>query len=317
MILAGDIGGTHTRLALFEPGRESEPRSLEIYRSAEHEGLVQMVETFLSAHPGEPRAASFGVAGPVHAGRFEGTNLAWRIDAAQLSRDIGFPAALLNDLEANAWGIAALGPEDLVELQPGEPQPGGFVAVVSAGTGLGEAFISGEGVHASEGGHADFGPRGDLQRELLEFMQREHDHVSYELVCSGLGLVNCFRFLLSRSSLPEPDWLAEADDQGAAISAAGLEGRDETAVAALDLMIAIYGAQCGNVALTLLCTGGVYLGGGISPRILPRLRQGGFLEAFRTKGRLSAILETIPVRVITNELTALFGAARHAAAAVA
>jgi glucokinase len=312
VILAGDIGGTNTRLALFDPARLSEPESLEIYSSADYGGLAEIVKEYLAAHPAEPRASSFGVAGPIKKGRFEGTNLAWQIDAAELGEELGFSAVLLNDLEANAWGIELLEGDDLVDLQPGEPDPGGVIALVSAGTGLGEAYVTGEGVHASEGGHVDFGPRGDLQRELLEFMQRDHEHVSYELVCSGLGIVNCFRFLLARASLPEPDWFAEAGDKGSAISKAGLEVSDETASAALDLMIDIYGAQCGNVALTLLASGGVYLGGGIPPNILPRLREGGFLSAFNSKGRLSEILGPIPVRVITNELTALLGAARHA-----
>jgi glucokinase len=311
--LAGDIGGTHTRIALFDSGRLRDPQALEIYSSADYGGLAEIVKEYLAAHPAEPRAASFGVAGPIKKGRFEGTNLAWKIDAAELGEEIGFPAALLNDLEANAWGIELLEPDDLVDLQAGEAEPDGPVALVSAGTGLGEAYITGDGVHASEGGHVDFGPRGDLQRDLLEFMQQEHEHVSYELVCSGLGIVNCFRFLLARSSLPEPTWFTEAADKGRAISKAGLDGSDATASAALDLMIDIYGAQCGNVALTLLAGGGVYLGGGIPPNVLPRLREGGFLRAFNSKGRLSEILGPIPVRVITNELTALLGAARHAA----
>jgi glucokinase len=312
VILAGDIGGTHTRLGLFDQARLGEPESLEIYSSADYGGLAEIVKEYLAAHPAEPRAASFGVAGPIKKGRFEGTNLAWNIDAAELGKEIGCPAALLNDLEANAWGIELLEPGDLVDLQVGEAEPGGVVALVSAGTGLGEAYITGEGVHASEGGHVDFGPRGDLQRDLLEFMQHEHEHVSYELVCSGLGIVNCFRFLLSRASLSEPAWFTEAADKGSAISKAGLERSDKTAGAALDLMIDIYGAQCGNVALTLLASGGVYLGGGIPPNILPRLREGRFLDAFNSKGRLSEVLGPIPVRVITNELTALLGAARHA-----
>ncbi len=314
MILAGDIGGTHTRIALFDPGKLREPQSLEIYDSAGHSGLAEIVKQYLAAHPAEPDRASFGVAGPIRKGKFEGTNLAWQIDAAELGGEVGFPAALLNDLEANAWGIDSLEADDFEELQAGDADPGGPVALVSAGTGLGEAYITGDGIYASEGGHVDFGPRGEMQRQLLEFMQREHEHVSYELVCSGLGIANCFRFLLWQSGRPDPGWFADAEEagRGSAISKAALEGADEMASDALDLMVEIYGAQCGNVALTLLASGGVYLGGGIPPNILPRLREGGFLRAFNAKGRLSEVLGPIPVKVITNELTALLGAARHA-----
>ncbi|HZA89826.1 MAG TPA: glucokinase [Solirubrobacterales bacterium] len=320
MILAGDVGGTHARLALFGDD-EREPVALEIYPSADHAGLPEIVEAFRAAHPGEVVGASFGVAGPVDEGRTEAVNLAWPVDAGELARALKLERAevsVINDMEANAWGIAALADDDLVVLHDARGEQGGTVALISAGTGLGEGFATwGESelrAHASEGGHVDFAPRSDLQAELRDWLARDGKHVSYERVCSGMGILNIYDFLRERSSQAEPEWLAkERAAQGAvAITHAGLERRDRVASEALDLMVSVYGAQAGNLALTLKATGGVYLGGGIAPKVLPRLREGGFMRAFTDKGRLSELLERIPVRVILNELTALLGAARHA-----
>ncbi len=313
MILAGDIGGTSTRLALFE-GEELEPAALEIYASREHDGLEQMVRAFLADHPEKVERAAFGVAGPVRGGRCaDTTNLAWPVDAADVARVAGTDGViLLNDLEASAHGLVALGPDDLAVLNQGAPGAIGNRAVVSAGTGLGQAGLYWDGerhhVFATEGGHTDFAPRNELEEGLRRSLAREHGHVSYERVCSGLGLVNVYRYLLDTSG----EAPAVALD-GAAITRAALEQDDETCSRALDLMISVYGAQAGNVALTLMATGGVYLGGGIAPKILPRLREGGFMRAFVDKGRFSSLLERIPVLVILNELTALLGAARVAA----
>ncbi len=325
MVLAGDVGGTHSRLALFVEGTR-EPAEIEIYPSAEHAGLVEVIETFLSAHPASPAAATVGVAGPVRDGRTEAVNLAWPVDAGELAGALKLPeadVAVINDLEANAWGLAELRGEDLVTLNSGSPVKGGALALVSAGTGLGQAFITfgpnGREIHASEGGHADFAPRSALEWELRDWIAGDDGHVSYELVCSGLGLVNIYEFLRSRAADPEPESLASERQRegGAAITRAGLERRDPIASEALDLMVSIYGAQAGNLALTVLATGGVYLGGGIAPNILPRLREGEFVRAFADKGRLSDVVERIPVHVILNELTALLGAGRHAAATFA
>jgi glucokinase len=237
------------------------------------------------------------------------------------------PAAVsvINDLEANAWGIEALDRDDLAALNEGERDPGGTVALISAGTGLGESFITygpnGPAAAASEGGHIDFAPRSELEGELLRWLaeRRSHTHVSYELVCSGMGLVNIYEFLRERAATPEPDWLAgdRASGGAAAISAAGLRRRDEVASESLDLMVSIYGAQAGNLALTVLATGGVYLGGGIAPKIVDRIREGDFMRSFVAKGRMQALLERIPVWVILNDRAALLGAARHAASAAA
>lgn len=305
MILAGDIGGTSTRLALFDG--DPTPEALEVYRSREHDGLEEMVGAFLRAHPAPVERAAFGVAGPVRGGRcVDTTNLAWPVEGASVAQAAGVAhVRLLNDLEANAYGLAALGPDDLHTLNAGAPDADGNIAVVSAGTGLGQAGLYWDGerhhVFATEGGHVDFAPRNDEEDGLRRFLASELDHVSYERVCSGLGLVNVHRYLAGGRELDAP-----------AITRAALEG-DDTASRALDLMISIYGAQAGNAALTLMATGGVYLGGGFPPRILPRLREGGFMRAFVDKGRFRGLLERIPVHVILNDKTALLGAARAAA----
>jgi glucokinase len=320
LILTGDVGGTHARLALFDPDRH-EPTALEIYASADHAGLPEIVEAFQAKHSDEVVAASFGVAGPVDDGRTEAVNLAWPVDERELAPAAGLPensVAVINDMEANAWGIGWLGDDDVVALNDLAGEDDGNLALISAGTGLGEAYVTrgrgGEDVHPSEGGHADFGPRSALEAELLEWVGRDGKHVSYERVCSGKGMLELYGFLRERSSDAEPEWLAaEIGEQGgAAITDAGLERRDQVASDSLDLMISIYGAQAANLALTVMATGGVYLGGGIAPNILPRLREGGFMRTFTDKGRLTEVVERIPVRVILNELTALLGAARHA-----
>ena len=313
MILAGDVGGTSTRLALFD-GDIRTPARLERYVSGEHEGLVSMVEAFVESCGrclADVDAAGFGVAGPVRDGCARATNLPWLVEARRLARALGLDRVeLLNDLEANGRGIAVLR-DDFEVLQAGSAEEDGTIAVCSAGTGLGEAFLvrCGEGrrIFPSEGGHADFAPRNEFEIEFLRFVARDNEHVSYERVCSGMGLVNCYRFLASL------DGGAALSLDAATISAAAIDGSDQTAGAALDLMISIYGAEAGNLALKTLATGGVYLGGGIPPKILPKLRQGGFLQAFVAKGRLAPPLERMPVRVILNDRTALIGAALAAA----
>jgi glucokinase len=323
-ILAGDVGGTSTRLALFEGG-SSTPMALTRYASEEHVGLEEMVRTFLSANPAGVAAAAFGVAGPVVDGHTEVVNLAWPVDQASLRTAMGIERVwLLNDLEANAWGIQALGADDLVTLQQGEPDPDGTRAVISAGTGLGQAMIfrdgDGDRVRATEGGHADFAPADRLQEELLTFLRGELGHVSWERVCSGMGLVNIERFLRKRAGKPEPSWVTramrEGGDVAAAIGHAALDEKDAVSAEALDLLVDVYGAQAGNLALTVMATGGMFVGGGIAPRILARLQDGRFLRAFTAKGRLTHLLERVPVHVIRNDLTALLGAARRASASV-
>jgi glucokinase len=319
MILAGDIGGTHTRLALFD-GHPCEPLALTIYPSRKHSGLEEIVATFLAKHPADLDNACFDVAGPVHDGRVKTTNLPWIVDARAVADRIGLPSVqLVNDLVATAYGIAELTTADLETLNCGDPSIGGSLAVIAAGTGLGEAGLIWDGGRyhalATEGSHSDFGPRSDLEVELYSFVARTDGHVSYEAVCSGIGLLTLYRFLRARSGAPEPAWLAGAirdGDAAAAISSAGLSGADPVCARALDLMASIYGAEAGNLALRLLATGGIYIGGGIAPHILPKLRHRSFLDSLTAKGRFRTMLEQIPVHVILNERAGLLGAARIA-----
>lgn len=320
-ILAGDVGATHTRLAVFGDDPRV-PLASESYASHDHAGLEEMVQAFLARHPTHLDYACFGVAGPVRGGHVKTTNLAWPVDASSLAQLLGLESvALINDLAANAYGIAELAPDDLEALNRGAPAAGGVAVVISAGTGLGEAGLLYDGggarVIATEGGHADFGPRSELQVELYRYLAAQDPHVSYERVCSGIGLLNIYRFLRRRSGTPEPSWLASEiahGDASATISRAALRQRDAVCVEALDMMVSIYGAEAGNLALKYLATGGVYVGGGIAPRILPKLRDGTFMRSFAAKGRFADLLEQVPVRVILNDNTALLGAAHHARA---
>jgi glucokinase len=321
-ILAGDVGATHTRLAVFAADPRV-PVVFESYASHDHAGLEEMVQTFLASHPADLDYACFGVAGPVREGYVQPINLAWPVDAASLARVLGLKSVgLINDMVANAYGIAELAPDDLEALNPGVAAPDGAVVVISAGTGLGEAGLlpGGDGVRVipTEGGHTDFGPRSELEVELYRYLAAEDAHVSYERVCSGMGLLNIYRFLRGRSRAPEPPWLAAeiaARDASATISRAALEQRDPVCVQALDVMVSIYGAEAGNLALKYLATGGVYIGGGIAPQILPKLRDGTFIRSFHAKGRYAEMLEQLPVQVILNDRTALLGAAHYAQAA--
>ena len=322
MILAGDIGGTNARLAYFQPRNgHLQLVSERVFPSREYGELGEIVSTFLKDDATRPEVACFGIAGPVRNGRVEASNLPWVIEQSRLAKQIKLPATLLiNDLEASAWGVAALSSQDLVPLNRVGPSLGNQ-AVIAPGTGLGEAGLLWNGrqyeVFASEGGHTDFGPRGDLQIELLRFLAGLYDHVSYERVLSGPGLVNIYEFLRRRPGVNEPAGFAshlEEGDAAAAISRAAMEGTNRVAEEALDLWISIYGAEAGNLALKTMATGGIFLGGGISPKILPKLTGPVFMRAFLEKGRLRPLLESIPVQVITNDKTGLLGAARCAAA---
>jgi glucokinase len=309
MILAGDIGGTKTHLGLFAaPGED--PVRLSTYPSADYERLPDLVSDFLSVHGVEVRYACLAVAAPIAEGKGSQVNLPWPVHGHELADHLQIPGVrVINDLEANAHGIAGLGPDDFAVLNEGDPGATGNAAVISAGTGLGEAglYWDGERHHpfSSEGGHTDFAPRSDLEAALFGQMELEFGHVSYERVCSGMGLANIYRFL------------GGPDAEPAAIAQAGLDGTEERASWALDLLVSIYGAEAGNLALKLMATGGVYVGGGVAPKILPKLEDGAFMRAFVDKGRFRTLLERIPVRVILNEKAALFGAARCATAALA
>jgi glucokinase len=321
VILAGDIGGTNARLALFERGAAGLALVvLETYASREHRGLEEVVHAFRERHGQRIEAAALGVAGPVAEGRAVTTNLPWVVDAAALSRVLGLrDVVLMNDLEALAWSLDLLLPEALRVLQAGRGAPRGSRAVIAAGTGLGEAALALAGDRpvalASEGGHADFAARTDVEIELLRWLVAKHGRASYERVLSGRGLHDVYLFLRDAGRGDEPAWLADelrAGDPAAAISNAALEGRSGLCAAALDLFVSVLGAEAGNLALRVLATGGVYVGGGIAPRILPWLQRPPFLAAFLDKGRLRPLLEDIPVHVIMDDQAALIGAARRA-----
>jgi len=319
VILAGDIGGTHTRLALFEPDAGRDAIVEQVYRSGEHAGLEAILEVFRRAHRGAVAAACFGVAGPVRDNRCVTTNLPWVVEAGALSTVLGAPTWLINDLEACAYGLATLGPADVETLQPGRPAAAGNAALIAAGTGLGEAGLYWDGTShrpfATEGGHTSFAPACDDDDALLRWLRRRHTHVSWERVVSGPGLVTIYEFLCTTRAPQEaipPDEGRGAEDRAAAISRAALSGTNPLAAAALEWFVRLYGAEAGNLALKVMATGGVWLGGGIAPRILPQLRSESFLRAFRSKGRMQSLLEAMPVHVILDDRTALRGAARYA-----
>jgi len=322
VILAGDIGGTSARLALFElEGGRLRARGAEKYTSREHKGLADMVRAFVGARKEAIRVAAFGIPGPVRDGEVITPNLPWIVRRSELAAEIGIDAvSLLNDLEVNVWGLAMLGAERLAPINAGVAVATGNVAVVSAGTGLGEAGAVWCGHElrpfATEGGHADFAPRDGLQAELWHYLHKRIGHVSWERVVSGPGLHSIYEFLRDSGRGTELARVREElrdGDPAAVVSRAALEGRCELSSRALDLFVSLYAAEAGNFALKVLATGGVYLGGGIAPKILARLRGPAFMRSFSDKGRMQELLESIPVWVILNEETALLGAARYAA----
>lgn len=322
MILAGDIGGTSARLAAFEVARETLRVVAEkTYPSGKYGGLGDIVEEFVAAHALRVVCACFGIAGPVRNGRVKTPNLPWVIEASALARQLGLDAVtLINDLEANAWGIAALGPDDVLILNTGASAAQGNAGVIAAGTGLGEAGLFWDGERhrpfSCEGGHADFAPRDALEVELLRHLTDKFGHVSYERVLSGPGLQDIYEFLRESGRGTETPAVVEAlrdQDAAAVIAQAALENRCKLCVDALELFVSIYGAEAGNVALKFMTFAGVYVGGGIAPKIVGKLKDGAFMRAFVAKGRMQPLLESMPVRVILNPKTALHGAARYAA----
>jgi len=323
MILAGDIGGTHTRLAFFESvNGHFRLVSSAVFPSREYQGLDAIVCKFVDETGNRPDAACFGIAGPVRHGRVETSNLPWIIESTRLAQELKISRALLiNDLEANAWGIATLDAKDVVPLNQVKDIPVGNQAVIAAGTGLGEAGMYWDGkrhhIFACEGGHADFAPRSELEIELLRYLSQRYGHVSWERVVSGQGLMNIFSFLRDTGRGTEPEWLSVQMRQGdaaAAISQAGMNASCALCAQALDLFISLYAAEAGNLALKLMATGGVYLGGGIAPKLLSKLSSPNFLQSFIQKGRMQSLMESMPIKVITNDNTALMGAARCAVA---
>jgi glucokinase len=329
MILAGDVGGTKVDLVLckFDNGQ-----LLTVHDHRDFPGLVQIVEAFLDecrqtlGQPVDVLAACFGVPGPVRHGRLKLTNLPWVLDSTQLAAELKIQHVfLINDLEANGYGIAELTPDQILVLSKGDPAAEGNRGLIAAGTGLGEAILVWDGHSylpmASEGGHSDFAARNEEEIELLRYLQKTiGGRVSSERVISGIGLANVYAFCRDVKGLPEPPWLKDrmrTEDPNAVIGELGESGASELCVEALNIFVSAYGAEAGNLALKILSVGGRYVGGGIAPKLLKKMQDGTFMKAFTDKGRLSDLLVQTPVRLILESRAALMGAAAYAEARAA
>lgn len=323
VLVAGDIGGTKTILALYSPEQGfHEPLRRSSYPSRAYASLEDILAEFIGSSRGDVAAAVFGVAGPVVDGTARITNLPWIVDARSLVPAIGTETIhLINDLEAVALGIPLLDERDFITINQGEPDPRGTIAVIAPGTGLGEAYLTWDGLrhraHASEGGHADFAPRDHRERDLLSYLLERHDHVSYERVCSGSGIPNIYTFLRDRCGFYEPAWLSEklreAQDPTIVIRETAQDPAMtcELCSETMRMFVSILGAESGNLALKLLPSGGIYVAGGLPPRMVPMLREGPFLASFHAKGRLSHMVGRMPVHVVLNTDVGLMGAAGH------
>ncbi len=326
MILAGDVGGTKVHLALYDftNGQLKYTRD-EPYAAKEFHGLEEIVKLFLGAE--KVTSACFGVPGPVRDGRLRLTNLPWTLDSRELATDLGIQHVfLINDLEANGYGIAELTADQIYTLSEGDPSQIGNRALIAAGTGLGEGFLAWNGrmhvPYPSEGGHVDYAPRNEDEIDLLRFLQQKYNgRISFERVVSGMGMTGIYDFLREVKGVEEPVWLAakmaEANDPNSVITEMGLAAKSELCAKTLDMFVSAYGAEAGNLALKVLSVGGLYVGGGIAPRILEKLKDGTFMKAFTDKGRLSQLLINTPVRVILESRAALMGAAAYAEARAA
>ena len=328
MILAGDVGGTKVHLALYEfQNAQLQHVYDERFPAREYDGLESVVRAFVDKNQRpEVTSACFGVPGPVRNGRLKLTNLPWLLDARELARNLDIDHLfLINDLEANGYGIPELTRDQVYTLSPGDPSALGNRGLVSAGTGLGEAVLMWNGKQhipvASEGGHCDFAPRNELEIDLLRYLQKAvGGRVSYERVISGIGLKSVYSFLRDEKQMaesPELKQRMEAEDPNAVIGELGESGRDELCARTLDIFVSVYGAEAGNLALKVLSTGGMFIGGGIAPKILDKMRDGAFMRAFTDKGRLSELLVHTPVHIILESRAALMGAAAYAEARAA
>lgn len=322
LILAGDIGGTKTNLALFSyQNNNLKAEFQKTYSSQEYSGLVPILEEFFATGKHPISRASFGIAGPLVDGKVNPPNLDWVVDPVSVAKTLELPSiALLNDLEAAAYGIFTLTPDEFLVLNEGIVRRPGNKVLIAAGTGLGETILFDDGKDyyplASEGGHADFAARNELEIELLRYLIGRFGRVSYERVVSGPGLANIYDFLKEKVGLSVPgpfaDKIAAAEDRSPLISQAALAGAPEIAVKALDMFVSVYGAEAGNLALKGKAIGGVYVGGGIAPKMLDKLKDGTFMQALNDKGRYRELVSSIPVYVVLNEKAALRGAAYHA-----
>ena len=321
MILAGDVGGTKVDLALYEfiDGKLKNIRD-KIYRAKDYPGLEVIVKEFLGTD--KVTAACFGVPGPVRDGRLRLTNLPWTLDSRELAAGVAIDHVfLINDLQANGYGVAELSEDQILTLSEGDPSQIGNRALIAAGTGLGQCFLVWNGrqhtPYPSEGGHADYGPRNEDEIDLLRFLKQKYNgRVSYERVISGMGLTNIYEFLREVRGVEEPAWLAkkmsEVPDANSVITEMALAAKSEICEKALDMFVSGYGAEAGNLALKVLSVGGLYVGGGIAPRIVDKLRDGTFMKAFTDKGRISQLLINMPVRIVLEPRAALLGAAAYA-----
>lgn len=326
MILAGDVGGTKVHLALYDftHGKLTYKRENR-FAAKEYAGLEAIVREFLASD--QASAACFGVPGPVRDGRLRLTNLPWTLDSRELSANLGIQHVfLINDLEANGYGIAELQPDQIYTLSEGDPSQQGNRALIAAGTGLGEGLLMWNGrlhiPYPSEGGHADYAPRNEDEIDLLRYLKQKYNgRISWERVVSGMGMTSIYEFLRDVRGMEVPAWLAEqidsAHDCNSVITEMALNGKSEICVRTLDMFVSAYGAEAGNLALKVLSVGGLYIGGGIGPRILEKLKDGTFIRAFTDKGRLSQLLVNMPVRVILESRAAVLGAAAYAEARAA
>ena len=320
MILAGDVGGTKVRLALFEEKGSVSCINEQKFASRDFSDFSALLKKYLSQQGTQKIiCASFGVAGPVHDGKCQATNLPWVISAKALEQELNIPKVhLINDLEANAWGLRCLTDDEFFTVNVGE-KTAGNQALVSAGTGLGEAGLYWDGKShlpfACEGGHCDFAPTNEEEIELLTFLSRQYKHVSYERILSGAGLYQLYRFLIDTKREKEDPSIAallQNREPQRVITEKAVNGSCKACIRACQLFVALYGSECGNTALKFLAVGGVFIGGGIAPHLLDFFKDGKFIQSFIDKGRFSSLLMKIPVKVVLNEKTALIGAARYA-----
>jgi glucokinase len=322
LILAGDVGGTKTLLGLFTWSK-GKPRKVReaSFSSQESPSLEAIIARFLAEGRERVHRLAVGVAGPVVGGRSHIVNVRWPVDERKLARALHIDhVRVLNDLEATAWGIPVLPSRKFLNLTPGLRPRQGNAALIAAGTGLGMAtlFWDGERYHpsASEGGHQDFGPRDEVEIELLRFMRERYDRVSVERIVAGPGFSAIYDFLIATGRGAESSEMSlrlASGDRNATVSEAGVNGEDPVAERAVEMFVSLYGAAAGDLALVSRAVGGVYVGGGIAPKVLPKLRTGEFLHSFRSKGRLSTLVEQIPVKIVLEPRTALLGAAACAA----
>jgi glucokinase len=321
MILTGEIGATRVRMAAFE----TEGNRLQLvvekdYASQEHDGLAEILADFIKTEGIGVHSACFGAAGPVRNGRSKISNLPWVIDSRELAKQLKLnTVGLINDLEAYAYGIDALESKDFVTLSEGSEDAEGNRAVISAKTGLGMAGLYWDGFRhhpfACEGGHADFAPRGELQMELLAYLQKKYGRISCERILSGPGIKNIYEFLRDTHKAEEPDWLREqmnaAPDQPALISKSALEGKAAICDQALSIFVSVFGAETGNCALNYMSTGGIFIGGSIAAKILPKMKDPIFMQSFLDKGRMESLLKDMPVKIVLSDDALLMGAARY------